>query len=185
VWGADHRPHVPNWLFWAVASLIAVGAGIGVASFSSDESESPPHRRLKAVGATKRHDGRQSSSHLASASEKTPSPSSQPGDPTETGGSSDESGRGVGTVTIQVLNATTERRADNRLARRLRHFGYNVVVLNRASKIYRHTTVYWSHSDSKQASIDLARRFSWPARHKPRNLSDSVTTHVVVGQDER
>jgi hypothetical protein len=186
VYGLDRPRRVPAWLFWALASLVAVGAGVGVALFNSDDNETPPRRRDRTQAARAEKESK-SSPVLASTRDGSPEPTT---DATPTDESSPTSAargaRGLQTkgVTVQVLNATTDRKADNRMAQRLRGLGYDVVAIHPASRIYRRTTVFWSHSEDKDASIGLARHFSWPAEHKPRNLSGSVTLHVVVGQDE-
>jgi hypothetical protein len=186
VYGLDRPRRVPAWLFWALASLVAVGAGVGVALFNSDQNETPPRRRdrIHAAGADKEA---KSSPLLASARDGPPASTADATPTTESSPTVVVSdGRGLQTkgVTLQVLNATTDRKADNRMAQRLRGLGYEVVAIHPASRIYRKTTVFWSHSEDKDASIELAKHFSWPAEHKPRNLSGSVTAHVVVGEDE-
>lgn len=104
------------------------------------------------------------------APESTPA---QPGTPLVTEG-----------VTVQVLDATGRGRAGARMARHLSLLGFDVVVVNNASVVYDRTTVMWSRPADKKAAVALAKHFGWRAEHKPRNLSASVTTHVVVGRDE-
>jgi hypothetical protein len=87
-------------------------------------------------------------------------------------------------VTVQVLDATGRGRAGARMARHLSLLGFDVVVVNNASVVYDRTTVMWSRPADKKAAVALATRFGWRVEHKPRNLSASVTTHVVVGRDE-
>jgi hypothetical protein len=87
-------------------------------------------------------------------------------------------------VSVQVLNATTTRRADERMAARLRRLGFRVPVTNPAAVLYERTTVFWSKRAGEQAAVALARRFGWRAAPKPRNLKASVVIHVVVGRDE-
>ncbi len=186
VYGLDRPRRVPAWLFWALASLVAIGAGVGVALFNSDENETQPRRRNRAQAARSDKDAK-SSPALASARDGSPAPTSDETPKVESSSApAARDGRDlqVKGVTLQVLNATTDRKADTRMAQRLRGLGYEVVAVHPASRIYRRTTVFWSHSEEKEASIRLARHFSWPAEHKPRNLSGSVTAHVVVGQDE-
>ena len=184
VYGLDRPRRVPAWLFWALVSFVAVGAGVGVALFTSDDTETPPHRsdgshvarrdrKGSSVLASARDGSRSPKPHTTPAPQSSPTPAAPEGPRSQTKG-----------VTVQVLNATTARKADNRMAQRLRALGYDVVAIHPASRIYRRTTVFWSHSEDKGASIQLAKHFSWPAEHKPRNLSGSVTAHVVVGQDE-
>jgi hypothetical protein len=87
-------------------------------------------------------------------------------------------------VSVQVLNATTARRADERMAARLRRLGFRVAATNPAAVLYERTTVFWSKRAGKRAAVALARRFGWSAAPKPRNLKASVVIHVVVGRDE-
>lgn len=184
VYGLDRPRRVPAWLFWALASLIAIGAGVGVALLNSDENETPPRRNRTQVARANK-DGK-SSPVLASARDGSPEPTTNETPKVQSSAPAAREGRGPRSkgITLQVLNATTDRKADNRMAQRLRGLGYDVVAIHPASRFYRKTTVFWSHSEDKGASVRLARHFSWPAEHKPRNLSGSVTAHVVVGQDE-
>jgi hypothetical protein len=86
-------------------------------------------------------------------------------------------------VSLQVLNATRFRRADDRMAKRLERLGFRVAALNPAARRYGRTTVFWSRPEGRRAAEALAARFGWRAEHKPANLSPSVTAHVVVGRD--
>ena len=87
-------------------------------------------------------------------------------------------------VTVQVLNATRARGADDRMATRLEKLGYRIVAINPAATRYRTTTVFWSRHAGRAAAVALASRFGWNAGRRPANLSGSVTIHVVVGRDE-
>jgi hypothetical protein len=87
-------------------------------------------------------------------------------------------------VSVQVLNATRARRADERMAARLRRLGFRVAATNPAAVLYERTTVFWSKRAGERAAVALARRFGWRAAPKPRNLKASVVIHVVVGRDE-
>jgi hypothetical protein len=86
-------------------------------------------------------------------------------------------------VSVQVLNATRVGRADDRMVRRLRVLGYQVLAVHPAASSYRRTTVFWSRPSGRAAATALAQRFGWRAERRPRNLSPSVTIHVVVGRD--
>ncbi len=70
------------------------------------------------------------------------------------------------------------------MADRLASLGYQVVAVQGASKQYPITTVFWSTPESQAAAEALATRFEWVAQEKPANLSDSVSFHVVIGNDE-
>jgi hypothetical protein len=87
-------------------------------------------------------------------------------------------------VSVQVLNAARSRSTTLGVVGRLRRAGFNVAVINPAAVRYRRTTVFWSRAAGKPAAVALAERYGWKAAHKPRNLSRSVTIHVVVGTDE-
>ena len=93
-----------------------------------------------------------------------------------------------GNVTIQVLDATGTgtRTAGNKVADRLREAGYNVIVVNGASKTYTDTTVFWSDGQSA-AGRQIASEFGFPksmATPDEVSLSNSVNVHVVVGTDQ-
>jgi hypothetical protein len=87
-------------------------------------------------------------------------------------------------VTVQVLNATTEAAAGDRLAARLADLGFQIAVVGQASRLYDRTTVFWSYPAAEDAASALATRFGWQVEAAPANLSRSVALHVVVGLDE-
>jgi len=87
-------------------------------------------------------------------------------------------------VSVQVLNAARSRSTTLGVAGRLGRAGFHVGVINPAAVKYRRTTVFWSRAAGMPAAVALAKRNEWRAAHKPRNLSRSVTLHVVVGTDE-
>ncbi|MFT4744741.1 MAG: hypothetical protein ACI9AD_000587 [Nitriliruptoraceae bacterium] len=93
-----------------------------------------------------------------------------------------------GDVTIQVLDATGTgtKTAGNKVADQLRAAGYQVVVVNSASKVYTETTVFWSEGQ-EAAGRQVAAAFSFPdAMPTPVEvrLSNRVSLHVVVGTDQ-
>jgi hypothetical protein len=87
-------------------------------------------------------------------------------------------------VNVQVLNATSDPEAAERMAQRLTELGYRVESVEDASASYRDTTVFWSYAEARRAGRALAARFDWVAEMKPSNLSPEVAVHVVVGADE-
>jgi len=87
-------------------------------------------------------------------------------------------------VTVQLLNASGSEGADDRVLQELQDLGFHVLAINPAARDYRHTTVFWSTEDSREAALALADHFDWKVRTAPESLSLSVTTHVVVGSDE-
>lgn len=87
-------------------------------------------------------------------------------------------------ITVQVLNATADPGADDRMADRLSSLGYEVVSIQGSSKEYSATTVFWSFPEAQEAAERLAARFGWRSGPKPSNLSSTADLHVVVGTDE-
>ena len=86
-------------------------------------------------------------------------------------------------VTIQVLNGTSDPEAGQAMATELTELGFQVVTVESTSKPYKETTVYWSIPDAERAGDALASKRNWLVDEKPDNLSDSVSLHVVVGDD--
>ena len=90
------------------------------------------------------------------------------------------------TVSVQVLDGDgVEGRAETEaVAERLREAGYNVVVVNDASRTYEETTVFWTAGFETQGR-EMAQLFGFPeAAPKVDNLSDQVQVHLVVGADQ-
>lgn len=87
-------------------------------------------------------------------------------------------------ITVQVLNATADHGADDRMADRLSSLGYEVVSIQGSSKEYSATTVFWSFPEAREAAERLAARFGWRSGPKPSNLSSTADLHVIVGNDE-
>jgi hypothetical protein len=87
-------------------------------------------------------------------------------------------------VSVQVLNASGTPGADRAMADRLSDLGFRIAAVVEASKLYDHTTVFWSSEDSKPAAEALAQHFGWLVQAKPANLSADVSVHVVVGKDD-
>ena len=160
----------------AACSLsVLLGIGIGVMG----QRRVPEQQSVRLSSAPERRD-RATEQETSTGPTETP-PSQAP--PRESAG---EPGRALITrgVTVQVLNAARSRAVTSRVVRRLRRAGLNVVVVNPAAVRYRATTVLWSRAEGRPAAAALAERYGWRAAHKPRNLSRSVTIHVVVGTDE-
>lgn len=90
-----------------------------------------------------------------------------------------------GEVSIQVLDAVKQdgNTAASDLADRMESDGYNVVVVNPASKVYDVTTVFYSAGHEGAARQVAAAYGLTKVEEKPSNLSDSVWVHVVVGRD--
>lgn len=171
--------------WFLIAAVFATGVWFAVDAIGGDGTEEPPK--------------------IASAAEDTPTPRESEGpkketrpspSPTETseaaeGDSPFDSGSGPGPggklitegITIQVLNGTASELAGADMSDELSGLGFEVVVVNSASKAYTSTTVFWSSDASREAAEALAGRLDWAAEPKPANLTDSVSLHVVVGDD--
>jgi hypothetical protein len=171
-------------LGWAVpwfliAAVFATVVWFAVDSLGGDASEEPP-RVASASGTPTPAEPK------TSPPDKRPSPS-----PKEDGGTEGDSPFASGPeealitegVTIQILNGTTSALAGTDMSDELSKLGFDVVVVNEASKAYPLTTVFWSADASREAAQALAARFDWVAEEKPSNLTDSVSLHVVVGED--
>ena len=87
-------------------------------------------------------------------------------------------------INVQILNSTSDTGADDAIADRLTDLGFRIENLERASRLYERTTVFWSYPEAREAAERLAARFDWVAEAKPENLSETVALHVVVGSDE-
>jgi hypothetical protein len=174
-------PVVPDWAFWTVVVLVAVGAGLAIGYVDQpgevarlEFTPRPNESSTSPAPAAAAEMGGVDQSHLA-ASPLT----GNKGSPRDQASALVTRG-----VTVQVLNATKARRADNRAAQQLRSLGLRVVAVNDAVKIYDKTTVFWSKPAGREAARALADRFSWKADRRPRNLNPKITIHVVVGRDE-
>ena len=87
-------------------------------------------------------------------------------------------------INIQILNSTSNTEVDDAISERLTDLGFQIENIERASRLYPRTTVFWSYGEAREAAERLAERFGWVAEQKPDNLSDTVALHVVVGEDE-
>ncbi|MFN2389512.1 MAG: LytR C-terminal domain-containing protein [Actinomycetota bacterium] len=173
---------VVGWFMpWAIMAVIAgTAVWVAVDALGSDDLESP----ARVVGRT---------TPSPSAS-PTPTPESSPSSsPSPTRSASASPARSPSAppalitegVSVQVLNATSDPGADDRMADRLARLGFDVVAVDSASGAYPETTVFWSFPEAEPAAAALARRFGWTSAPKPENLSSTVDLHVVVGDDER
>lgn len=89
-------------------------------------------------------------------------------------------------VSIQVLDAVGDGGAAARdTADELRNAGYDVVVINGASRGYSVTTVFWTEGEGPGGRAVAAALGTSEARRTPTEvgLSNSVDVHVVVGAD--
>ena len=163
--------------WFLIAAVFATGVWFAVDALGGGGTEEPP--RVASASGTPTPSG------TKSPPPKRPSPS-----PTEAAGGgspfdpkpSNERLITEG-ITIQILNGTSSALAGTDMSDELSRLGYDVVVVNEASKAYALTTVFWSADASRDAAEALAARFDWAAEQKPSNLTDSVSLHVVVGED--
>ena len=164
--------------WFLIAAVFATGVWFAVDAMGGDSGGEP-----KVASATDQPTSERSKSPTPRA-RPSPSPSKengdspfQPGDDTQTEKLITEG------ITIQVLNGTSSSLAGTDMADELSRLGFEVVVVNEASKPYPSTTVFWSTEAARGAAEALAGRFDWVAEVKPANLTDSVSLHVVVGED--
>ncbi|MEA2505511.1 MAG: LytR cell envelope-related transcriptional attenuator [Actinomycetota bacterium] len=166
---------VVSWFIpWAVvAAIVGIGVWVAVDALSGGPQNSRPGSTLAA--------GRSSPSASGSAAKASPgqSPSamsspkpahSKP--PLITHG-----------ITVQVLDATSDPAAGQRMAQRLAARGFKIVAVGPSITLYPHTVVFWAYPSAKPAAKALAAHFGWKAAPKPANLSPQVAVHVVVGAD--
>ena len=88
-------------------------------------------------------------------------------------------------ISVQILDAANDDGGRVAAAEEsLRGAGYNVVVVNRAVKVYEQSTLFYSESQ-EGAARQIAANFPefTVVEPKPANLSDQVAVHVVVGRD--
>jgi hypothetical protein len=165
---------VLSWFVpWAlVAVIVGIGVWIAVDALSGGASNDKPSAALaggRSPSASVNQTPNASPRPTVSAS-STPDKKRKP--PLITRG-----------ITVQVLDATSDPAAGQRIATRLAHLGFQIAVVGGAASPYDRTTVYWAYPSAKAAAKALAARFGWTAAPKPANLSPQVALHVVVGAD--
>ena len=185
--GAYLRSLIGWFVPWAIVAL-AVGAGIVflVDWVGAPEVRPPPASHLGVSPSPT------SSAEVVVATPSpepspTPSPKQSP-TPSPKPSSTEEDRRDVKLITkdvnVQVLNASSDPDAAERMAQRLTALGFRIESIESASTDYEETTVFWSYAEARRAGLALAERFDWTAEEKPENLSAEVAVHVVVGADE-
>jgi hypothetical protein len=92
--------------------------------------------------------------------------------------------RPAGGVTVQVLNGVWVDGLAHRVAAQVRTAGYDVVAANTALGSYTVSRVYYTagHQADAEAFRDRFPAFT-RVEPAPRNLSDRVALHVVIGRD--
>ncbi len=109
---------------------------------------------------------------------------STPADPTEAEAVEPEQPQPA-QETVQVLDAGAGSRRTDEVVERLELLGYEIVAVNKATRTFDATTVYYS-SGYQSAALALQERDERFAEIEPnRILSDEVDLHVVVGTDWR
>jgi hypothetical protein len=171
---------VTRWFFWAVTAAVALGSGLAIGYIGNPAASLPATPRPVATP----------SESATPAAANTPTDRVTPAPSPAQSATKEQTSTGPGNqiitdgVTVQVLNASGRGKADNAVTQELRHLGFDIVAVNPAAKIYTKTTVFWSEPSGKPAAQALAERFHWKSGPRPKTLSKSVTTHVVVGEDE-
>ncbi|MGH2818234.1 MAG: LytR C-terminal domain-containing protein [Actinomycetota bacterium] len=188
--GAYVRSLIGWFVPWALVALV-VGAGIVFLVDWAGEPEIRPPAASE-VRASPSPSATPTEIVLASPSPK-PSPTQDEQDTQDEQNTQDEQDEQddrsdvkliTKDVNVQVLNATSDPDAADRMAQKLTQLGYRVESVEGASGSYRETTVFWSYAGARRAGEALAARFDWVVEEKPSNLSAEVAIHVVVGADE-
>lgn len=88
-------------------------------------------------------------------------------------------------ISIQVLDAVLidGNTSTQEIADQLEEDGYDVVVVNQASKVYDVTTVFYTPGFEDSARQIAAAYGFARVEEKPSNLSSTVRVHLVVGRD--
>jgi hypothetical protein len=170
--------------WFLVAAVFATGVWFAVDAIGGDSAEEPPKVASAAGSSTPEET-------TSSPAEGKPSRSpSARGDVEVKGNSPFEDGSGsrdekliIRGITIQVLNGTVSALSATDMSNELTGLGFEVVAVNESSQAYEATTVFWSSDAAREAAEALAGRFGWVAEPKPSNLTDTVSIHVVVGED--
>jgi LytR cell envelope-related transcriptional attenuator len=165
---------VVSWFApWAlVAVIVGIGVWIAVDALSGGASDGNPSAALAG--------GKSPSASAHQTPKASPSPSATTNSSHKKKSTPPLITKGI---TVQVLDATSDSAAGQRMATRLDHLGFQIAVVGGAASSYDHTTVYWAYPSAKPAAQALAARFGWTAAPKPANLSTQVALHVVVGAD--
>lgn len=173
--------------FWGIG---AAGSGDGGGDLVSADGTSSPTASDPATDPATPTDGAPTGTPTGPAttgdgtSSPTPTDSATPTDeepPTEGGATSIPPGE----ISIQVLDAVRldGSTAADEIADQLEADGYDVVVVNDASKVYDVTTVFYTAGfEASARQIAAAYGFA-KVEQKPDNLSDTVRVHLVVGRD--
>ena len=170
--------------WFLIAAVFATGLWFAVDAIGGDGTEEPPKIASATQSATpEERDSPRKEPKKRPSPSPTPSGEVEEEDPFDSDPGSGGKKLITEGITIQVLNGTASEPAGADMSDELSGLGFDVVVVNEASKPYPSTTVFWSSEASREAAEALAARFDWAAEPKPSNLTDSVSLHVVVGDD--
>ena len=171
--------------FWAIGSLGDDDGELVVAASPPAATATAPD--TPASGTT----GDASPTAPADAGEGSPT-SSPTATPTGDDASPDDAtasptGEGIppGEISLQVLDAVLidGNTAAQEIADELEADGYDVVVVNKASKVYDVTTVFFTPGFEDSARQIAAAYGFTRVEEKPSNLSSTVRVHLVIGRD--
>ena len=127
---------------WTLLCAVGIAVGITVASVGQHVAQSKPPYAVTSPGDPS-HKGEGSAGRAGNGRSQDGAASSR---------GSTQPRLVTRGVTVQVLNGTHRMRSARHMARRLRSLGLTVVVVNPAVKIYRRTTVFWSHASGQPAA---------------------------------
>ena len=166
--------------WFLIAAVFAIGVWFAVDALGGDDGDGKPRVASASQSPSPTPERSKSPTPRVRTS---PSPSATGDSPFEEPGDEGTEKLITEGITIQVLNGTSSSLAGTDMSNELTGLGFEVVVVNEAAKPYPSTTVFWSTEASREAAEALAGRFDWVAAEKPANLTDSVSLHVVVGDD--
>jgi LytR cell envelope-related transcriptional attenuator len=172
---------VVGWLLpWAmIAAVIGIAVWVAVATVGGDDPASP------ALSSGRQQSPKPKTSPPAPIAVATKSPKEEKKPEPEPSKSDEVLPKLITNgISVQVLDASGSPGSDRAMADRLTELGFDIAAVVPASKLYDHTTVFWSSNDTKAAAEALAEHFGWIVEPKPPNLSADVSVHVVVGKDE-
>lgn len=165
---------VIRWFLpWAV-SLIIIGVVVWVAAGTFGGDDGTPVAQSSPSPTPSRSKAPVESPSPTPTPKASPSPKPSPSESLITKG-----------VTLQVLNASGDSDADDRIADRLDQLGFEVVTVEDSLSDLTETHVYWAHPGAQAAARALAKKMGWIAEAQPSELSLSaeVDLHILVGAD--
>ena len=169
------------WFFpWIVLAVVAIGAlWIAIDALGNDagaDSEPPKETKAAAAAETSPTSEKTGPSESEASTESDAKPHSKKDKSNTPKLITDD-------VVVQVLDGTKESSIGDHWASKLEELGFEVEVVNPYLPATE-TVVYWSSSEFRAAAEALAAHFDWGAEPKPNELSDAVSIHVYLGEDE-